>query len=81
MASSAAAANQPASATALDRLLAATAPGMAKVNAMILERARSHVELVPEVARYLIDAIGYNMERGKPFRIVEIKQAAEELLK
>jgi 2-oxoglutarate ferredoxin oxidoreductase subunit alpha len=47
--------------------------------------------LVPEInlgqlsmlirARYLIDAIGYNMERGKPFRIIEIKQAAEELLK
>ncbi len=47
--------------------------------------------LVPEInlgqlsmlirARYLIDVIGYNMERGKPFRIIEIKQAAEELLK
>jgi 2-oxoglutarate/2-oxoacid ferredoxin oxidoreductase subunit alpha len=46
--------------------------------------------LVPEVnlgqlsmlirARYLIDATGYNRVRGKPFRIVEIKQAAEELL-
>jgi 2-oxoglutarate ferredoxin oxidoreductase subunit alpha len=47
--------------------------------------------LVPEInlgqlsmlirARYLIDATGYNVERGKPFRIIEIKQAAEELLK
>jgi 2-oxoglutarate ferredoxin oxidoreductase subunit alpha len=46
--------------------------------------------LVPEVnlgqlslllrARYLIDVVGYNKVRGKPFRIIEIKQAAEELL-
>ncbi len=46
--------------------------------------------LVPEVnlgqlsmllrARFLIDVVGYNKVRGKPFRIVEIKQAAEELL-
>jgi 2-oxoglutarate ferredoxin oxidoreductase subunit alpha len=46
--------------------------------------------LVPEInlgqlslmlrARYLIDVIGFNRVRGKPFRIVEIKQAAEELL-
>jgi 2-oxoglutarate/2-oxoacid ferredoxin oxidoreductase subunit alpha len=46
--------------------------------------------LVPEVnlgqlslllrARFLIDIVGYNKERGKPFRIIEIKQAAEELL-
>ena len=47
--------------------------------------------LVPEVnmghlalilrATYLIDVIGLNKVRGKSFRIVEIKQAAEELLK
>ena len=46
--------------------------------------------LVPEVnlgqlsqlirARYLIDAIGYNRVRGKPFRIVEIIEEAERLL-
>ena len=46
--------------------------------------------LVPEVnlgqlslllrARFLIDVVGYNKVRGKPFRIIEIKQAAEELL-
>lgn len=46
--------------------------------------------LVPEVnlgqlsmlvrARYLIDAVGYNRARGKPFRIVEIEQEAERLL-
>ena len=46
--------------------------------------------LVPEVnlgqlslllrARFLVDIVGYNKERGKPFRIIEIKQAAEQLL-
>ncbi len=46
--------------------------------------------LIPEVnlgqlsmlirARYLIDAVGYNRARGKPFRIVEIEQEAERLL-
>jgi len=46
--------------------------------------------LVPEVnlgqlslllrARFLIDVVGFNKVRGKPFRIIEIKQAAEELL-
>ena len=30
--------------------------------------------------RFLIDIRGYNMVRGKPFRIVEIEQAAQELL-
>jgi 2-oxoglutarate ferredoxin oxidoreductase subunit alpha len=47
--------------------------------------------LVPEVnlgqlslllrARYLIDIVGLNKVRGKPYRIIDIKQAAEELLK
>ena len=46
--------------------------------------------LVPEVnlgqlsmllrAKFLIDIAGYNKVRGKPFRIIEIKQAAEEQL-
>ena len=46
--------------------------------------------LIPEVnlgqlsmlirARFLIDAIGYNRVRGKPFRIVEIIEEAERLL-
>ncbi|HYI21583.1 MAG TPA: 2-oxoacid:acceptor oxidoreductase subunit alpha [Candidatus Limnocylindrales bacterium] len=46
--------------------------------------------LVPEVnlgqlsmllrARFLIDVKGFNQVRGKPYRIIEIKQAAEELL-
>jgi 2-oxoglutarate ferredoxin oxidoreductase subunit alpha len=31
-------------------------------------------------ARYLIDAIGYNRVRGKPFRIAEIEVEAERLL-
>ncbi|MDO8484877.1 MAG: hypothetical protein Q7S35_08015, partial [Candidatus Limnocylindrales bacterium] len=46
--------------------------------------------LIPEVnlgqllmlirAKYLIDAIGYNRVRGKPFRIAEIVDEAERLL-
>jgi octaprenyl-diphosphate synthase len=43
---------------ALDRLVAVTQPGMERVNRMILDRASSHVELVPEIARYLIEAGG-----------------------
>jgi len=31
-------------------------------------------------AQYLLDVVGLNKVRGKPFRIIEIKQAAEELL-
>ena len=31
-------------------------------------------------ARYLIDAIGYNRVRGKPFRIAEIEAEAERIL-
>lgn len=59
MALSAAAANEATTnAGALDRLVDATRTGMDLVNAMILEKASSHVQLVPEVARYLIDAGG-----------------------
>lgn len=43
---------------ALDALIAATAEDMAATNALILSRAESHVEIVPEIARYLIDAGG-----------------------
>jgi octaprenyl-diphosphate synthase len=43
---------------ALDRLLAATHGEMEKVNALILSRAESHVEMVPQLARYLIEAGG-----------------------
>ncbi len=43
---------------ALDRLLVATQTEMDKVNALILSRAESHVEMVPQLARYLIEAGG-----------------------
>ena len=46
--------------------------------------------LIPEVnlgqlsmlirARFLIDAIGYNRVRGKPFRIAELEAEAERIL-
>ena len=46
--------------------------------------------LIPEVnlgqllllirARYLIDAVGYDKVRGKPFRIAEIEEEAVRLL-
>ncbi|WP_375449727.1 polyprenyl synthetase family protein [uncultured Devosia sp.] len=49
---------QAPSANAIERLLLATGQDMAKVNALILERADSHVEMVPELARYLIDSGG-----------------------
>ena len=42
----------------VDKLLAATADEMAKVNALILSRAESHVDMVPELARYLIESGG-----------------------
>lgn len=44
--------------SALDQLIAATSHDMEAVNAKILSRAESHVEIVPEIARYLIDAGG-----------------------
>src|SRR5690606_32241497 len=55
---SAAATKQTTGAGALDRLLAATQADMEKVNALILSRAESHVEMVPQLARYLIEAGG-----------------------
>lgn len=59
MASSAiAAAEASETAGPLDRLVLATQSGMDRVNRMILDRASSHVELVPEIARYLIEAGG-----------------------
>ncbi len=42
----------------VERLMAATADDMARVNALILDRAKSHVDMVPELARYLIDSGG-----------------------
>ncbi|MBK8085882.1 MAG: polyprenyl synthetase family protein [Devosia sp.] len=58
MASSAAATKAATESNAVDRLVSSTREGMDRVNALILERLRSHVELVPEVARYLIEAGG-----------------------
>ena len=58
MAVSAAAAKEQAGLGALDLLLAATDAEMQRVNALILSRADSHVEMVPELARYLIEAGG-----------------------
>ncbi len=52
-------------------------------------RGFEHV-LIPEInlgqllmlvrARYLVDAKGYDRVRGKPFRIAEIHERAEQLL-
>jgi octaprenyl-diphosphate synthase len=42
----------------VERLLVATQADMAKVNELILSRADSHVDMVPELARYLIDSGG-----------------------
>jgi octaprenyl-diphosphate synthase len=53
-----AAAAERAQPSALERLLEATRSDMLKVNDMILDRARSHVEMIPTLARYLIDAGG-----------------------
>jgi len=55
---SAAAEKDQAATGALDRLLAVTHAEMEKVNALILSRAESHVEMVPQLARYLIEAGG-----------------------
>ncbi|KFC67353.1 Octaprenyl-diphosphate synthase [Devosia sp. LC5] len=46
------------SATPIERLVSATEADMAKVNELILSRAESHVEMVPELARYLIESGG-----------------------
>lgn len=43
---------------ALAQLVEVTQKGMGQVNDLILERADSHVEMVPELARYLIDSGG-----------------------
>ena len=58
-------------------------------NTETVVRSYRHV-LIPEVnlgqllllirGRYLVDAVGYNRVRGKPFRIAEIEQEAERLL-
>jgi octaprenyl-diphosphate synthase len=71
MAVPAAAAKDEAALGALDRLLAATADEMGKVNALILSRAESHVEMVPQLARYLIEAGG---KRLRPMLTVAAAQ-------
>ncbi len=42
----------------LDALVALTAQDMLRVNELILEKAESHVELIPELARHLIESGG-----------------------
>jgi len=59
-------------ANALERLIEATQNDMADVNALILSRAQSHVDLVPKLANYLIEAGG---KRLRPMLVV----AAAEL--
>jgi octaprenyl-diphosphate synthase len=71
---SAAAAKEQAGLGALDRLLAATQAEMDKVNALILARAESHVEMVPQLARYLIEAGG---KRLRPMLTVAAALAFE----
>jgi len=55
----------------VERLLVATEVDMAKVNALILSRADSHVEMVPELARYLIESGG---KRLRPMLTVAAAQ-------
>lgn len=55
----------------VERLLLATEGDMAKVNTLILSRADSHVEMVPELARYLIESGG---KRLRPMLTVAAAQ-------
>lgn len=55
----------------LDRLLKATRADMTRVNDMILDRARSHVDMIPTLARYLIEAGG---KRLRPMLCVAAAQ-------
>jgi len=55
----------------IERLLEATAADMARVNELILSRADSHVDMVPELARYLIDSGG---KRLRPMLTVAAAQ-------
>ena len=55
----------------IELLLVATEADMAKVNALILSRAESHVEMVPELARYLIESGG---KRLRPMLTVAAAQ-------
>ncbi|KKC32501.1 polyprenyl synthetase family protein [Devosia psychrophila] len=62
---------QAPAANPIERLLLATEADMAKVNALILSRADSHVEMVPELARYLIESGG---KRLRPMLTVAAAQ-------
>ena len=73
MAVSATAEKSEAGAGALDRLVAATREEMGRVNTLILSRADSRVEMVPELARYLIDAGG---KRLRPMLTIAAALAA-----
>lgn len=42
----------------LDRLMTLSAPGMERVNSLILSRTGSHVAMIPQVAQHLIDSGG-----------------------
>jgi octaprenyl-diphosphate synthase len=53
-------------------LVAVTAPGMERVNRIIVERTGSRVALIPEVARYLIDSGG---KRLRPMVTIASAQA------
>ncbi|WEK06791.1 MAG: polyprenyl synthetase family protein [Candidatus Devosia phytovorans] len=59
----------------IERLLVATEADMAKVNALILSRADSHVEMVPELARYLIESGG---KRLRPMLTVAAAQLFDQ---
>jgi len=58
MTSSSLAETKTSDAAAMDALIAETAGDMEAVNALILSRADSHVEMIPDLARYLIEAGG-----------------------
>ncbi len=52
------AANMTDSTDALERLAKLTGSDMERVNTLILDRSRSHVDMVPQLARYLIESGG-----------------------
>lgn len=51
----------PAERASISPLVEITAAGMQRVNRLVVERTRSDVALIPEVARYLIDSGGKRM--------------------
>ena len=62
---------QAPAANPVERLLEVTAADMAEVNSLILSRAESHVDMVPELARYLIESGG---KRLRPMLTVAAAQ-------